>query len=157
MSTKQTSIVIGGLVGGVLSTSPISVINCLCCLGVILGAMAGIWYYTDREQITVETADAAVMGAGMGVLAAVFSAAFTYLLGSIGLVPTSEDQLQNAMQQEGMTEEGRQMLRNIQEYMSSVGGMILITGVSAFIYAIFGAIGGAIGAALFKKGEGTLE
>ncbi|NBC87292.1 MAG: hypothetical protein GVY25_13990, partial [Bacteroidetes bacterium] len=115
MSTKQTSIVIGGLVGGVLSTSPISVINCLCCLGVILGAMAGMWYYTDQEQITAETADAAVMGAGMGVLAAVFSAVFTYLLGSIGLVPTSEDQLQNAMQQEGMTEEGRQMLRNVQE------------------------------------------
>ncbi|PEN14562.1 hypothetical protein CRI94_05925 [Longibacter salinarum] len=156
MSSKQSSILVGGLVGGILSTSPISVINCLCCLGVIIGAIAGIWYYTDQEQTSVETGNAAVMGAGIGVLAAVLSALFTFILGSIGLVPTSEEQFREAMQMEGMTTEGREALQNIQNYMTSVGGMIVITGVSAVVYAIFGAIGGAIASAIFKKNDETL-
>jgi hypothetical protein len=149
MSTKQNAILVGGLVGGVLSTSPLSAINCLCCLGVILGALAGVWYYTNEENTSIEAGDGALLGAGSGVAATLVSLVLTLVLSSIGLVPGTEEQLQAAMQQEGMTPDAREMLKNIAEFAASTVGMIVLTGATALVYAIFGALGGAIGASIF--------
>ena len=41
--TKQ-SILMGALVTGILSTSYLSLINLLCCLGVIAGALVAVWH-----------------------------------------------------------------------------------------------------------------
>lgn len=149
MSTKQNAILVGGLVGGVLSTTPISVINCLCCLGVILGAVAAVWYYTNEEQTSIEAGEGAILGAGSGVATVFVSLVLTLVLSSIGLVPGTQEQFQQAMQQEGMTPDARDALQNMAEFAASTVGMIVLTGITAVVYSIFGAIGGAIGASIF--------
>ena len=66
MPDSKQSILLGALVTGLLSTSYLSYINLLCCLGVIAGALVAVWHYTDTNELTIPTGK----GAGLGAMAA---------------------------------------------------------------------------------------
>ncbi len=152
MPSKTQSILLGGLVAGLLSTSYLSLINVLCCAGVIIGAIVAVWHYTSTYDLTIPTGQGATMGALAAVLGGIIGAALTYLLEAIGLPGVQE--LMMGYYEGFLTPEQLAQIEQQQEAGASTGMSIIFFFVSLFIYAIFGAVGGAIGAAVFKKGNG---
>ena len=53
MPDKQQSIILGGIVAGILSTSYLGFLNLLCCMGIIIGALVAVWHYTDTHELTI--------------------------------------------------------------------------------------------------------
>lgn len=152
MSSKWTSIMIGALTVGVLSTSYLGLLNILCCLGVIIGAVVAVWHYTDTYALTITGGTGAGIGASAGALGAVISTLLTLLLLGIGLEGGGVEDLMMDFFRGMMTEEQLREIEAQQEDARTAMGWITNTLIGAVIFAIFGAIGGAIGAAVFKKG-----
>jgi len=152
MSPRQQSILIGSIVTGVLSASYLSFINTICCLGVIIGGIVAVQQYTSRTGRVVESGDGAVIGALSGVGGAVLGSLFDAALRPIGLDSTSisqgmmEDWMRNMEGQQGMSPE------MMQQFQGGEGSMMMFVvglGISVVLYALFGAIGGALGTAFF--------
>lgn len=154
MPNRTQSVLVGGLVVGILSTSVLSFINILCCAGVIIGGVVGVWHYTTTHQLTIRSEQGALMGALAGATGAVLAVVLNQLLIAIGLdfgmANTGE-----FMQQFGQELSPEQ--RNLVErFQSGQLGLLLTIGATLFnmvLFAIFGAIGGAIGASVFQKGD----
>lgn len=158
MTGKQQSILLGGLVVALLSTSYLSFINCLCCLGVIAGSMVAVWHYADSNQLTVKPGDGAMIGLSAAILGSLIAIFLNYTLISLGirhdaaLINTLLDTFGEAMppdQYEELIEQRDAPVRFADYFLSGLLGVA--------VSAVFGAIGGAIGAALFKKGDATEE
>jgi len=157
MSPRQQSILIGSIVTGVLSASYLSFINTICCLGVIIGGMVAVQQYTSRTGRAVESGDGAVIGALAGAGGAVFGSVFDAALRPLGLDSTSisqgmmEDWMRNMEGQQGMSPE---MMQQFQGGERSIMMFVVGLGVSVVLYALFGAIGGALGTAFFGDEAG---
>ncbi len=155
MSDKQQSILIGAVVSLVLSTSYLSLINCLCCAGAIIGGLVAVWHYTDTHRLTIETGQGAIMGclaAAAGFFASIFVNYFLIVLGMDGgneLV--SDFMMQNFSGT--MTPEQLDQFEAAGEQDPSFLGSFFLGLIGVAFFAAFGAIGGAIGAAVFKKGD----
>lgn len=153
MPSRTQSILIGGLVVGALSTSVLSVINLLCCAGVIIGAVVGVWHYTETYQITIESGQGALIGAMAGIVGAILAGIFNQLLVVVGLdfagdMRAMMEQFSQMQGDAGMTfDEQMQMMEQ-----GSWAFMLLGTVFNMVLYGIFGAVGGAIGASVFQKG-----
>jgi len=157
MSPRQHSIFIGAVVTGVLSTSYLSFINTVCCLGVIIGGIVAVQQFTSRTGRAIESGDGAVIGALAGVGGAVLGAFFDAALRPFNLDSTSisqgmmEQWMQNMEGQQGMSPE------MMQQFQGGDGGIMMFVvglGFSVVLYAIFGAIGGALGTAFFGEETG---
>lgn len=153
MPDKNQSILLGGLVVAVLSTSYLSLINMICCLGVIVGAVIAVWHYTETNEITVSGGT----GATMGVLAALFGLIVASII-NFGLIKMGirHDQvftewMINAMGDNMPPEQYDAMVEQMNADIT-IGLMLKNTALGAIVYVIFGAIGGMIGAKMFKKG-----
>jgi hypothetical protein len=154
MPDKQQSLILGSIVVALLSTSYIGYINFLCCIGVIIGALVTIWHYTDTHRLTLKPGRGAVLGLQVGVIGAVIALVLNYILIQIGIrhdhliVDMMIDLFGDNMPREQLDEmiEQRDEPVRLMPYLLQGTLGILISGV-------FGAIGGAIGSALFKKGE----
>ncbi len=153
MSDKQQSIFLGGAVVGLLSTSYLSFINFLCCLGVIIGAMVAVWHYTSTNSLTIRPGEGAVMGLTAAVVGSIIALVLNYILLKIGVrhdlaisnffMEIARDSLPPEQYREMMDQQNAPI--TLGSYLGS--GLIGIV-----ISAVFGAVGGAIGAAVFKKG-----
>ena len=130
---------IAGVAAGVVSSIPlVSLLNCLFCGWLWLGGAGSVWLYNSRKgKGAATTADGAVVGALTGAVAAVVAAILGTILGvglSAGLSALSPD---------------------IRDSLPPIALTLLSGGVSFFFnlvfFAIFGAIGGLIGASVFKK------
>ena len=60
---------IGGVVAGVLSGIPL--LNCLCCLWIIGGAMLSSYLLAKNSPVALSAGDGAIVGAFSGIIAAV--------------------------------------------------------------------------------------
>lgn len=152
MPSKLNSLLLGGLIIAVLSTSYLAFINMACCAGVILGAMAGVWHYTNENDLTIPPGTGAGMGAMMAVIGALAAFGLNYVVGLVGLPDNQEigQQMQQMFMPGGeMTDEQREAM----ESMNTPAMQAVNMGIGVVVSLIFGAIGGAIGAAVFKKGE----
>lgn len=154
MPNRTQSVLIGGLVAGLLSTSVLGVINLFCCAGVIIGAIVGVWHYTEEHQVTIPSGQGALIGALCGVVGAVVAGVLNQVLIAIGLdfaQAMQESMVQNFGLSADQLEQMRQMQRGQQ------GGVLWAVFGTLFnmvLFAVFGALGGAIGASVFQKGEG---
>lgn len=154
MSTKQQSILLGGVVAALLSTSYIGFINCLCCLGVIIGAVTAVWHYTETNQLTIRPGEGAVMGLVVGALGAFIAIFLNYALIKAGVrhdAAIVDLMLQNfgdALDPAQYDQLAAQRDEEVSFVPHFVNGLL-----SVAVSAVFGAIGGAIGASLFKKGD----
>ncbi|NBB75233.1 MAG: DUF4199 family protein [Bacteroidetes bacterium] len=154
MPNRTQSVLIGGLVVGLLSTSVLGLINLFCCAGVIIGAVVGVWHYTDDHQITIPSGQGALIGALCGVVGAVIAGVLNQILIVIGL-DFAQAMQESMMQNFGMSADQLEQMRQMQR--GQQGGLLWIIGGTLFnmvLFAVFGAIGGAIGASVFQKGEG---
>ncbi|MEM1042577.1 MAG: hypothetical protein AAGI91_08110 [Bacteroidota bacterium] len=152
MPSKQSSILVGALTVGVLSTSYLGLINALCCLGVMIGAAVAVWHYTDTHALTIAGGTGAGIGAAAGALGSIVSALLTLLLLALGLDGGAIEDLVMDRFRGMMTEEQIRDIEAQQEASRTVTGWLSGTLLGALLFAVFGAIGGAVGAALFKKG-----
>lgn len=150
MPSKTQSILLGGLVAGLLSTSYLGLINLACCAGVIIGAVVAVWHYTNTYNLTISGGQGAAMGALAAVIGAVIGGLLSYLLQFIG-IPGVQELFQGSFEQ-FLSEEQLEQLEAQQEMAENIGAVLLGIGINMLIYAIFGAVGGVIGANVFKKG-----
>ncbi len=153
MPDKKQSLLMGALVAGILSTSYLSLINLLCCMGVIAGAMVAVWHYTDTNELTIPTGT----GAGMGAMAAIGGGVISMILNLVLIQAGIRHDV--AMTEFILNTWGSSMPPEQIEAMEAqieadfeFGAYFLNALLGFVISAVFGAIGGAIGAKVFKKG-----
>lgn len=154
MSIRQQSILIGALVTGVLSVSYLSLINAICCLGVIVGGLVAAQQYVSRSGTAIPAGDGAVLGALAGGGGAILGVLFDRALRPFGLDTQSigQDMLEGMMDMDGQQGFSPEMMQQMQDGGSLVLLLVNLV-IQIIIFAIFGAIGGALGAALFGEEE----
>jgi hypothetical protein len=146
---KLQPALLGGLFIGVLSALPVvNLFNC-CCLWIIAGGMLSAYLLQQSQPTVVQVAD----GALVGLLAGLFGGILGTVL-SIPLDRMTNEYMRDLMgeimeRSEDVPADLRDMLENF-----AVGPTMLALKffVSAVVGAIFGMLGGIIGAAVFKKG-----
>jgi len=143
----------GALVTGILSTSYLGFINFVCCLGVIAGALVAVWHYTDTNEITIASGKGATLGVSAALGGLVIATVLNLILVSVGInhETAMQEWMINNMGDSLPPEQLEQMERDM-EAGQSIGQRMMGLGIGAVVYTIFGAIGGAIGAKMFKKG-----
>lgn len=146
MKLNSTSLLyaagIAGGAAGLLSSIPlVNLVNCLLCGWLWIGGMAAVYLYNNRESVQLPSAQGALVGAAAGVIAALVGAVLGLLLGGFGVAATSLSDPE------------------FSQYLDQVGGADAVAGIatsfglicSVVLYGGFGALGGLIGTAIFKK------
>jgi hypothetical protein len=159
MPSKQQSIILGGLVVGLLSTSYLSFVNMLCCAGVIGGAMVAVWHYASTNELTLSGGQGATLGIQAAFVGWGIAVLLNFVLMAAGLrhdLAITEFFLNNMgdqlpPEQIDMMEEQLATPFNLSWYLKNA--ILSGSGLASIAFsAIFGAIGGAIGASAFKNG-----
>ena len=154
MPSKTQSILVGGLVVGLLNTSVLQVTAVLCCAGVIIGAMTGVWHYTTTYDLTISAGQGVLIGVGAAALGAVIAGILNYVLALAGLDVLTQlmmDFVENA----NLPPDQVEMIREQTTTSQGLSAVLLGIATNAVVFVIFGAIGGAIGASVFKRGGDT--
>jgi len=139
---------VGGAAAGIMSGIP--VLNCLCCLWIIGGAMLAAYLLSKDASSPLSSGDGALVGAFAGIIAAVVDS-----LLSIPFQALNAAFLNRVFQQ--LAEYNKEIQSNWQAWMSrgagpfSIAWFFLGLVISAAIFAALGALGGIIGIALFGK------
>jgi hypothetical protein len=157
---KLIPVLIGGFSMAAVSVIPIvNMINCLCCAGIMGGAIVGVWFYKKNfpPNAIFTTGHGAGIGALSGVVGGVLTSAFTALtLGvfSAQFSVTFQETIDEAFQQMHMindpnaVEQARQALNALATQPFFTFALVLIA--SLFIFVAFGTLGGVIGGSIFK-------
>lgn len=133
---------VAGAVAGLASSLPIiNLLNCLLCGWIWIGGIAAVYLYNGREPIKLQPAQGALVGALAGVVASIVTVVLSMALGGFGVAAASLNDPE------------------IAQYLDQFGGREVVGGLAAsfglvcnvVIYGGFGALGGLIGAALFKN------
>ncbi len=129
--------VVGALVMVVLSNVPfLNLINCLLCAGVWLGGMAAVWFYRRQTGQALTAGQGAIIGVVAGVIGAVLSSIISSLFGA--------DAMQAVIDADP-TGQTRSVLGN---FVGGTASFLISFIINIIIYPLFGAVGGAIYAAL---------
>jgi len=143
-----TPALIGGAIAGVLSGIPI--LNCLCCLWIIGGAIFAAYLLGKDAPVPLTPGDGAIVGAFSGVFGAVVNRL-------VGIPFQSLDLAFSKRVFERITEYGLTMPSDWESWFNhgagpfSVAIFLLGLVIVAAIFAALGALGGIIGVALFGK------
>ncbi len=158
MPSKLQSILLGGATMGIAAAVfglfP-TVGACLGCLAFIGAGLLAVWHYTTTYALTITGGTGASMGAGAGVVGAVASSIIQALMALVGLAPSWADiqgEMMRGMEEGGVPPEQMETWRQVLESPLSIVGFVLC---GLLLYAVLGAVGGAIGASVFKKGGET--
>jgi hypothetical protein len=148
-SRMLTTSAIAGVAIGLLSAIPgCNLVNCLLCGWAWGGVMASTWYY-NRSGAGITATQGALMGVIAGLLGGLI-----YTLVSLVLSPVTGAMTQGFIKQmaDATTDPAtREQLRQLASTAMAGEFSIVSLCTSMFLFGIFGAIGGAIGAALFGK------
>jgi hypothetical protein len=152
---KMKAALLGGLVGGLLSGLPfIAAGNCCFCLWVVLGGVIAVYLYS-KEVPEVMSGDAALLGLQSGMVSAVVSTILSIpvrLIMSRFMSGFQREMIDRMLEQQT---DFPPQLAEFLKMLSSPGfqlGAIAIGFIFSLVfYSMFGALGGLIGKALFKK------
>ena len=138
---------IGGAVAGVLSGIPL--VNCLCCIWIIGGAMLAAYLLLKDSPVALTAGDGAIVGVLTGIVAAVVD-----FFISIPFHAMSSRFVQSLM--ERMAEYSDEMPEGWETWFEkgfgdSLGWSLFGLVISMVIFSALGALGGIIGISLFKK------
>jgi hypothetical protein len=144
MMNTRSLLISSGIAGAtmaVLSNVPVvQIANCLVCMWLWAGGILGVWLYRYYEgaETPITSGEGAIIGVVSGVFGAILGTVIGALFGSVGFLNSIVSQSRTA-----------------EDLLGSliVAGAFSILGllISFVFYILFGAIGGAIGAALFGK------
>ena len=143
----------GGIIMGVISGVPgLSIVNCLCCAGIMLGGFMAVFFYKKELKEShppLTNGDALGLGALSGVFGAVVAsllgALFSHLFGfGMGM---GMERLHNMGLSDQIPPETLKMIESL-----TSGGAIFGLGliVHLVLMPLFGLIGGLIGYSVFK-------
>ncbi len=153
----------GAAVTAIISLLPyISLINTLCCLGIMIGGAVTIFQYTNEYQLTMRGGEGFKLGALAGLLGGmVYFVIFTALQVLFNYQLNAEETMNLMMALIGSDPQVREQMEEAfrkQKLEGVTMSTILIGFISTLIvYPIAGGIGGAIGAAVFRKGKTDLK
>lgn len=143
-----TPALVGGAAAGVVTALPF--LSCFCCLWIIGGAMLAAYLLARNSPASLTAGDGAVVGILSGIVAAVVNAFV-----SIPFNALNRDFSQKFMEQMSQFfEELPEGWESLVERAGSVSSPALFVFgllVTAAVFAVFGALGGVIGASLFGK------
>lgn len=143
-----TPALIGGAVAGVLSSIPI--VNCLCCLWIIGGAMLATYLLIKDSAASLTSSDGAIVGVFTGIIAAVIKTVMDIIL-----TPVNKRVIQGLMERfaEYMEEmpPGFENMFDESAFETTVPRILIGLLVSGILFSALGALGGIIGISLFKK------
>jgi hypothetical protein len=139
---------VGGVIAGILSGVPL--LNCLCCLWIIGGAMLASYLLAKDSPFSLSAGDGAIVGIFTGIVAAVVDAIL-----SIPLRALNAQFVQGLMKR--LAQYAEELPSGWQSWMErrtagvSISWFLFGLAVSAAVFAALGALGGIIGASLFGK------
>ena len=156
--SKLMPAVYGGIIIGIISGVPfLSLVNCLCCAGVLFGGLMAVFFYKkdlppDSQAFT--NSDAMAVGALAGVIGALISNVIAgILLVTVGNVAGQAlyNIIMGIYESAGILDQMppeavEEMERGMMETGLSVTNIVL----SFVIFPLFGLLGGLIGYAMFK-------
>lgn len=166
MPDHKQSVIMGGLVGALVATiltfpaqggNPV-VGFAACCIPAILGGLIAAAHYASTNSLTLALGTGAKLGALAGVVAALVSGALGFLLRMLGVLPSvSEMQVQQREKliEQGLTDQQIEQAMRWGEMMSGTVGQIVAVVIACIVFALIGALGGLIGASMFKRGSTT--
>ncbi len=129
--------VVGALVMVLLSNVPVlNLINCLLCAGIWLGGMAAVWFYRRQTGQPLTAGQGAMIGVVAGVIGAILSSIVASVFGA--------DAMQAVMDADP-TGQTRSALGG---FVGGTASFLVGLVINIIVYPLFGAVGGAIYAAL---------
>lgn len=152
---KKIPALYGGIIIGLISSIPfLSLVNCFCCAGILLGGFLAVMFY--KNNFTPDTppftaGDCMAVGVFAGVTGAVVEAGlsmlFMALFGNVAL-----DFLLNLARNSNLQLPGDAMDRLEQALREGRTGASMVMNFfgSLFINVLFGMLGGLIGYSIFK-------
>ncbi len=152
---------IGGLVTGFLSWVPIiSMGNCLCCMWVVVGGVLAAYFLAEQQQRKISSGDGALVGLLSGVFGAMIEGVLHLMSLSIFGMRTLASQIERVRGLPGISPEVRRVLESIEG--GHIGGVVALFMVLAFVFgviitALFGTLGGLLGAAIFGQKQQRLQ
>ncbi len=168
MPSKTQSILIGGLVAAVTGTilqvaghvsglsDPLDpqpvlgiIFGLLGCMIMLTSGLVAVWHYATENELTLTGGQGVGIGALSGIVYAVVGLALGWLLILMGILPSPQDTLDMMRDAGTFDTPGAEQAESITRMMVTWGGPVfaIVGGI------LMGLIGGAIGAALFKRGE----
>jgi len=152
MSNQKPAILMPALIGGGLAglLSGIPLLNCLCCLWIIGGAMLASFLLAKELPLSMSPGEGAIVGTLSGIIAAVVSTLVSIPFQSIfrsEFFQTFMDRFAEYANE--MPEGWESWLEGSLE--TSLPMLMLGLLISAIIFGALGALGGIIGASLFGK------
>jgi hypothetical protein len=164
MNPSAPSKLVPVLAGGATMTASVlipvlNLVNCLCCAGVMGGAVLGVWMYkrTFPPDLPFRVSDGAAVGALAGIVGAVLNtliSGFELMLASGGIAQRIEAQFET-MQNSPISGADPAQLEQAREFVTQLAqspGLLVILVFVLFlvIFTGFGALGGVIGGNIFK-------
>ncbi|MCZ7556722.1 MAG: hypothetical protein M5R41_10015 [Bacteroidia bacterium] len=159
--SKLVPVLIGA--GAMTATAVIplvNAINCLCCAGIMGGAVLGVWFYKKSfpEEMTFRVGDGAIVGTFSGMIAAVLTSIIeTLTMGFSDEMMTAqlETQLEQAFDQAAQQGSDPAAIEAVQQFITSLMTnpimlFVVVLLASLFVFTGFGALGGVIGGNIFK-------
>jgi len=140
----------------------VGILSNLCCLGVIVGGLVTAYQYINQYQLTIRGGEGFKLGALAGLLGGIiYTVVFTavqmlldyqinieetknLLIALFGSDPQAREQIEESFR--------RRKLEGV-----TISNILIGLISTLIIYPIAGGIGGAIGAAVFRKGKTDLE
>ncbi len=144
----------GGIIMGVISAVPgLSLLNCFCCAGIMLGGFLAVFFY--KKDLTpgmppLASSDGLKLGALAGVFGAVVSIILSKLVAMM-LGGTEEKMVKDLIESMGLADQlPPGTMDQIEQGMGA--GMSFFQAVILFVIEpLFGLIGGLIGYSVFKE------
>jgi hypothetical protein len=145
----------GGIIMGVLSGIPIlSMVNCLCCAGIMAGGFMSVYFY--KKELTTEmdamtSSDGMALGAFAGIFGAItssiLSGLFFLMMGDV-----ASQMVLRVLNSSGVLNSMPPETRSQMEQSMGQQGFSIIGVVFSFIICpLFGLLGGLIGYSVFRK------
>jgi hypothetical protein len=158
---KMVPVLIGALAMTALSTIPLlSTVNCLCCAGIMGGAVLGVWFYKKNfpsdQPFTV--GNGAMIGTLSGLIAGVLTSvinALEYGMFASDFSTTFQSRIEEAFEQATVDPAAMQQLDQIRDAIAQLAAQpvalfLLLILFNEILFTAFGALGGVIGGNIFK-------
>ncbi|MBU7023237.1 MAG: hypothetical protein HXS40_03640 [Theionarchaea archaeon] len=131
---------IGGVVGGILSVTPvISILNCVLCLWIVVGGALAVYFVKRWNDIKgkISTGKAALTGAISGFVAAIITMVVNFLVAG---------DFRSILDEAMRSPEAAEALRDAGVSFDEIVGVVLVFVVLIMIvvFTIFGALGGIL-------------